>query len=59
MTLQTGKNGNVMPENELWNLFRLPVAAGNDTTRYSIAAGIQAMAHQPELLGQMQAGGDI
>ena len=57
MTLQTDKNGNVMPKNVLWNLFRLPVAAGNDTTRYSIAAGIQAMAHQPELLGQMQAGG--
>ncbi len=35
------------------------MAAGNDTTRYSIAAGIQAMCHQPELLGQMQAGGDI
>ena len=32
------------------------VAAGNDTTRYSIAAGMQAMCHQPELLGQMQSG---
>ena len=34
--------------------FCLLVAAGNDTTRYSIAAGMQAMCHQPELLEQMQ-----
>ncbi|MEM9851281.1 MAG: cytochrome P450, partial [Pseudomonadota bacterium] len=26
----------------------------NDTTRYSIAAGVQALCHQPELLTQMQ-----
>jgi cytochrome P450 len=37
----------------------LLVAAGNDTMRYSIAVGIQALCHQPELLAQMQAGGDI
>ncbi|GHE87536.1 cytochrome P450 [Aliiroseovarius zhejiangensis] len=59
MILQPDKDGNVMPEQEFRNFFCLLVAAGNDTTRYSIAAGIQAMCHQPELLGQMQAGGDI
>ncbi len=59
MILQPDKNGEVMPELEFRNFFCLLVAAGNDTTRYSIAAGIQAMAHQPELLGQMQAGGEI
>ncbi|MEZ5754923.1 MAG: cytochrome P450 [Paracoccaceae bacterium] len=32
------------------------MAAGNDTTRYSIAAGIQALAHQPEPLAQIQSG---
>ena len=59
MILQPDKDGEVMPEVEFRNFFCLLVAAGNDTTRYSIAAGIQAMAHQPELLGQMQAGGEI
>jgi len=59
MILQPDENGEVMPETEFRNFFCLLVAAGNDTTRYSIAAGIQAMAHQPELLGQMQAGGDV
>ncbi|MCB1328955.1 MAG: cytochrome P450 [Maritimibacter sp.] len=59
MILQPDKDGEVMPEVEFRNFFCLLVAAGNDTTRYSIAAGIQALAHQPELLGQMQEGGEI
>ncbi|WP_424940375.1 cytochrome P450 [Aliiroseovarius sp. S253] len=59
MILQPNRDGEVMPEQEFRNFFCLLVAAGNDTTRYSIAAGIQAMAHQQELLGQMQEGGDI
>lgn len=59
MILAPGLDGSVMPEDEFRNFFCLLVAAGNDTTRYSIAAGIQALCHQPELLGQMQAGGDI
>lgn len=56
MILQPGPDGQVMPEHEFRNFFCLLVAAGNDTTRYSIAAGIQALAHQPELLLQMQSG---
>ena len=59
LILQPGKDGSVMPENEFRNFFCLLVAAGNDTTRYSIAGGIQAMAYQQELLGQMQDGGDV
>lgn len=59
MILEPGPDGSVMPDEEFRNFFCLLVAAGNDTTRYSIAAGIQAMCHQPELLGQMQEGGDI
>ncbi|HSG56045.1 MAG TPA: cytochrome P450, partial [Paracoccaceae bacterium] len=59
MILQPGRDGGVISETEFRNFFCLLVAAGNDTTRYSIAAGLQAMCHQPELLGQMQAGGDI
>ena len=57
MILQPGPDGSVMPEHEFRNFFCLLVAAGNDTTRYSIAAGLQALCHQPELLAQMQAGG--
>ena len=56
LILQPGPDGEVMPEHEFRNFFCLLVAAGNDTTRYSIAAGMQAMCHQPELLGQMQTG---
>jgi cytochrome P450 len=56
MILQPGHDGQVMPENEFRNFFCLVVAAGNDTTRYSIAAGLQALAHQPELLPLIQSG---
>ena len=59
LILQPGPDGSVITETEFRNFFCLLVAAGNDTTRYSIAGGIQALCHQPELLGQMQAGGDI
>ena len=40
LILQPGSDGSVMPEHEFRNFFCLLVAAGNDTTRYSIAAGI-------------------
>ncbi|MGV8984850.1 MAG: cytochrome P450 [Cypionkella sp.] len=56
LILAPGPDGAVMPEHEFRNFFCLLVAAGNDTTRYSIAAGIQALAHQPELLAQIQSG---
>ncbi len=59
MIRQPARDGSVITEEEFRNFFCLLVAAGNDTTRYSIAAGIQAMCHQPELLEHMQAGGDI
>jgi cytochrome P450 len=45
-----------MPEHEFRNFFCLLVAAGNDTTRYSLAAGLHALLHQPELLKQIQSG---
>jgi len=59
MIRQPDKDGNVISEEEFRNFFCLLVAAGNDTTRYSIAAGMQAMCHQPELLAQMKEGGSI
>jgi cytochrome P450 len=54
LILQPGPDGETISETEFRNFFCLLVAAGNDTTRYSIAAGLQALCHQPELLGQMQ-----
>lgn len=59
LLLRPNSLGEVMSETEFRNFFCLMIAAGNDTTRYSIAAGIHALTQQPELLGQMQAGGDI
>ncbi len=59
LILQPSPDGTVISETEFRNFFCLLVAAGNDTTRYSIAAGMQAMCHQSELLGQMQEGGAI
>ena len=56
MILQPGPDGSVISETEFRNFFCLLVAAGNDTSRYSIAAGIQALCHQPELLPQIQSG---
>lgn len=54
LILAPGADGSTMPEHEFRNFFCLLVAAGNDTTRYSIAAGLQALAHQPELLPLLQ-----
>ncbi len=54
LILQPDENGESMPEQEFRNFFCLLVAAGNDTTRYSIAAGIMAMCRQSQLLQQMQ-----
>ena len=59
LILQPDENGAVISETEFRNFFCLLVAAGNDTTRYSIAAGIQAMCAQPELLTQMKEGGEV
>lgn len=48
--------GNVISETEFRNFFCLLVAAGNDTTRYSIAAGLHALATQPGLFADLQSG---
>jgi cytochrome P450 len=59
LILQPSPDGSVISETEFRNFFCLLVAAGNDTTRYSISAGMQAMCHQSELLGQMKESGAI
>lgn len=56
LILRPGPDGSVISETEFRNFFCLLVAAGNDTTRYSIAAGIQALCHQPELLDVLKSG---
>jgi cytochrome P450 len=56
LILQPDAQGNVISETEFRNFFCLLVAAGNDTTRYSIAAGLQALANQPALLQDLQGG---
>ncbi|MDA9308745.1 cytochrome P450 [Amylibacter sp.] len=59
MILAPNKDGKQISENEFGNFFCLLVAAGNDTTRFSIAAGLHALAEQPGLLEKLQQGGDI
>lgn len=56
LVLQPDENGETISDTEFRNFFCLLVAAGNDTTRYSIAAGLQALARQPGLLEHLQAG---
>ena len=41
---------------EFKNFFCLLVAAGNDTTRYSIAMALNLLAHDPRLLAQLKTG---
>jgi cytochrome P450 len=58
LILQPDAHGNVISELEFRNFFCLLVAAGNDTTRYSIAASLYALANRPALMKQLQAGED-
>ena len=51
---QPDAQGHVISDTEFRNFFCLLVAAGNDTTRYSIAAALHALAHQAGLLQQLQ-----
>ncbi len=54
MILQPTKEGTSMTEIEFRNFFCLLVAAGNDTTRYSIASSIKALANFPDLFKQLK-----
>ncbi|MFM7331919.1 MAG: cytochrome P450, partial [Brachymonas sp.] len=51
---QPDASGNVISDTEFRNFFCLLVAAGNDTTRYSIAAALHALANQDGLMAQLQ-----
>jgi cytochrome P450 len=56
LLLKPNSSGQAMSETEFRNFFCLMVAAGNDTTRYSIVAGLHALANQPGLMAQMKEG---
>jgi hypothetical protein len=47
----------VMTRDGFRNFFCLLVAAGNDTTRYSLSASIHALANNPELMAEIKAPG--
>lgn len=46
--LSPAEDGNRLDEREFRNFFALLVAAGNDTTRYSITSGMHALINHPE-----------
>jgi hypothetical protein len=47
--LETTIEGDTLDELALKNFFTLMVAAGNDTTRYSLTSGLQVLIDRPEL----------
>lgn len=58
MIMRPTKAGSVISETEFRNFFCLLVAAGNDTTRYSISASIKALANFPELFDRLRESDD-
>ncbi|NKB76919.1 MAG: cytochrome P450 [Gammaproteobacteria bacterium] len=56
--LQPNEKGKVISDTEFRNFFCLLVAAGNDTTRYTLSASMHALANQPGLFSQLASGDD-
>ena len=54
LVVQRDKDGNRISDDEFRNFFCLLVAAGNDTTRYSIAATIHSLANNPEIFNEVK-----
>jgi cytochrome P450 len=52
--LRPKRDGEPLSEHEFKNFFTLLVAAGNDTTRYSMAAGLLALIEHPEQLAELR-----
>ena len=48
-------DGSVLTEHEFNNFFTLLVAAGNDTTRYTMTGGLKALIEHPELMARLRA----
>jgi cytochrome P450 len=51
--LETTSDGEGLDDATLKNFFTLMVAAGNDTTRYTLVAGMQAFIDRPELFSRL------
>jgi len=47
-------DGEVLTDHEFNNFFTLLVAAGNDTTRYTMTAGLQALIERPDQLAELR-----
>lgn len=54
MLLRPKRDGAPLSEEEFKNFFTLLVAAGNDTTRYTMAAGMLALIEHPEQLAALR-----
>jgi cytochrome P450 len=54
LLLKPTREGAPLSEEEFKNFFTLLVAAGNDTTRYSIAAGLLALIERPDQLAALR-----
>lgn len=54
LILQPNERGEVISDTDFRNFFCLLVAAGNDTTRYTISASMHALAVKPQLLEQLK-----
>jgi len=52
--LEPTRDGQRLDDNTFKNLFALLVAAGNDTTRYTMAAGMHALIHHPEQMAELR-----
>ena len=53
MLLRPTREGEPLSEEEFKNFFTLLVAAGNDTTRYTLASGLEALLANPEQLEKL------
>src|SRR5829696_6225853 len=49
-------DGGVLTDHEFNNFFTLLVAAGNDTTRYTMTAGMKALVERPDQLAELRDG---
>jgi cytochrome P450 len=54
MLLKPKRDGEPLSEDEFKNFFTLLVAAGNDTTRYTMAAGMLALIEHPEQMATLR-----
>jgi hypothetical protein len=57
--LQPKRDGEPLSELEFKNFFTLLVAAGNDTTRYTMAAGMLALLQNPESLDHLRSNASL